>query len=195
MKITSAVFVKSAVLRSKYPKERLPEIMLVGRSNVGKSSLINTLINRKGLAKTSSTPGKTQTLNFYRINDAFTFVDLPGFGYAKVPREVKRHWKRMVNEYVECRKNIKGAIVVLDVRRDPGDVERDIFEWLGAGAIPVQTVLTKTDKLSSNKLRARVAVIKKSLDDLETGELLCFSSVTKAGRLEMLQRVVELIKA
>lgn len=195
MKITSAEYIKSAVLRSKYPKERLPEIMLVGRSNVGKSSLINTLINRKGLAKTSSTPGKTQTLNFYRINDAFTFVDLPGFGYAKVPRDVKRHWKRMVNEYVECRKNIKGAIVVLDIRRDPGDVERDIFEWLDAGGIPVQAVLTKTDKLSSNKLRARVAVVKKSLEGLEVGELLCFSSSTKVGRLELLQRVVELIKA
>ncbi len=195
MKITSAEFVKSAVLRSKYPKERLPEIMLVGRSNVGKSSLINTLINRKGLAKTSSTPGKTQTLNFYRINDAFTFVDLPGFGYAKVPHEVKRHWKRMVNEYVECRKNIKGAIVVLDVRRDPGDVERDIFEWLGTEGVAVQTVLTKTDKLSSNKLSARLSAIKKGLDGLETGELLCFSSITKAGRLELLQRVVELIKA
>ncbi len=192
MKITSAEFVKSAVLRSKYPKERLPEIMLVGRSNVGKSSLINTLINRRGLAKTSSTPGKTQTLNFYRINGAFTFVDLPGFGYAKVPLEVKRHWKRMVNEYVECRKNIKGAILLLDVRRDPGDVERDLIGWLDTSGIPVVLVLTKTDKLSSNKLFARVSVIKKAL---EVEDILPFSSVTKAGRLELLQRVVELIKS
>ena len=190
MRVISAEFARCAVTEGDYPRDRLPEIALIGRSNVGKSSLINTLLNRKALAKTSSAPGKTRTVNFYRVNGEFYLVDLPGFGYAKVPVKVKRSWERMVDEYFTGRVNVRGALVVLDVRRDPGGVEENLFEWLKEEGLPVITVATKTDKLSANHLAKRISAIKKALPGVDP---LPFSAVTRAGRVELLGMVHELL--
>jgi GTP-binding protein len=191
MKIRSAVFLKSGTDISHCPKDDLPEVMLIGRSNVGKSSLINTLLNRRGFAKTSSTPGKTQTLNFYEINGQFRFVDLPGYGFAKVPKHVRDEWQKMVEQYVEERQGLRGALVVLDVRREPGEIEELIYPWLENAKVPALTVVTKADKLSKNKLATQVRAIK---DTLPIDDLITFSAVTREGRTHLWHAVGELIR-
>lgn len=186
MKITSAEFALCAVKKGQFPRDGLPEIALVGRSNVGKSSLINTLVNRKRLAKTSSTPGKTQTINFYLINRSFYFVDLPGFGYAKVPMSVRRSWEKMMEGYMGGRETLAGALVILDPRRDAGEMEGFVYNWVETLGIPVVTVLTKADKLSRNKLSSRVAKLKKSLP---LKDPVLFSSLSGQGKSELSGRV------
>ncbi|MFQ5465001.1 MAG: ribosome biogenesis GTP-binding protein YihA/YsxC [Thermodesulfobacteriota bacterium] len=186
MKITSAEFSVCAVTTAQFPTDGLPEIALIGRSNVGKSSLINTLVNRKKLAKTSSTPGKTRTINFYLINRSFYLVDLPGFGYARVPMTVKRSWERMMERYMESREALAGAIVILDPRRDAGDMEGFVYDWVETLGIPVVTVFTKADKLSRNKLSSRTAKLKKALP--LTAPVL-FSSLTGKGKAELAGRI------
>lgn len=190
MKITSAEFSVCAVKEAQYPDDGLPEIALIGRSNVGKSSLINRFVNRKRLAKTSSTPGKTRTINFYRINGSFYLVDLPGFGYARVPLSVKRSWERMMEEYMSGRKTLAGVLVILDPRRDAGDMEEFVYSWAGDLGVPVVTVFTKADKLSANKLSSRLAKIRKTLD---VGDPVRFSSVTGAGKMELGKRIQEML--
>ncbi len=191
MKIRSAEFVTSAVDSTRYPSDNMPELALVGKSNVGKSSLINALVKRKRLAKTSSTPGKTRTINFYLINRAFYLVDLPGYGYAKTPSSVRRAWRPMIEGYFRARKNLCGVLVILDVRRDVGDTERALYEWLKTLEIPVVTVLTKCDKLSANKLFKHVADIKKQLP---VDEPLPFSALKGTGREELLKRIEALVR-
>ncbi len=190
MKITSVEFTVSAVSKKDYPREGLGEVVLIGRSNVGKSSLINTLVMRKKLAKTSSTPGKTRTINFYRVNEKFFFVDLPGIGYAKVAKSVKRSWERMVEEYMEGRQELRGAVVILDARRKPGEVEIDLYRWLEASGVPVITVITKADKLSGNKLSVSVGGIKKALSVTDP---VTFSALKGVGRLKLLGRIAGLL--
>ncbi len=190
MKISTAEFVISAVKSAQYPKDGLPEVALIGRSNVGKSSLINTLVNRKHLAKTSSVPGKTRTINFYRVNNGFYLVDLPGFGYANVPMAEKKAWERMIGKYLEERENLCGAIVILDPRRDAGEAEESLYQWVGRLNVPVTTVFTKTDKLSANKLSSRVASIKKAIP---VNQHVLFSSLTGQGRLQLLKKIEELV--
>jgi len=190
MKILTAEFVISAVRSAQYPKDGLPEVALIGRSNVGKSSLINTLVNRKHLAKTSSVPGKTRTINFYRINNGFYLVDLPGFGYANVPMAEKKAWEKMIGMYLEERENLCGAIVILDPRRDAGEDEESLYQWVERLNVPVVTVFTKTDKLSANKLSSRVASIKKAIP---VGHPILFSSLTGHGRLQLLKKIDELV--
>lgn len=190
MRIISSEFSKCAVAPRDYPRDGLPEIALIGRSNVGKSSLINTLLNRRGLAKTSSAPGKTRTVNFYKVNGEFYFVDLPGFGYAKVPVAVKRSWEQMVSDYLTGRANVAAAIVILDVRRDPGGVEENLYSWLAEANLPVVTVITKTDKLSANQLAKRRKAIISALPGITP---LPFSAVTKAGRAELLKVIHGLV--
>lgn len=180
MKITKAEFLQSAAKISQCPRTGLPEIALIGRSNVGKSSLINAFTNRKALAKTSSQPGKTRLINFYAINSTFCLVDLPGFGYAKVSHEEKRTWEAMVNEYFARRDALKGALVILDPRRDAGPVEENLFGWIKERGLPYTVVFTKTDKLSKNQLSARLSSLKKAIP-LDTPVL--FSSVTGDGKL------------
>jgi len=191
MKIKSALFLKSGTDISHCPQDNLPEVMLIGRSNVGKSSLINTLLNRRGFAKTSSTPGKTQTMNFYEINGNFRFVDLPGYGFAKVPKSVRNEWQNMVEHYVTERHELKGALVILDVRRDPGETEELIYPWLESAEVPALTVVTKADKLSKNKLATQVRAIKSRLP---IDDLITFSAVTREGRMELWRKVGELIR-
>jgi len=132
MKVVSAEFIKSAVHERDFPKERLPEVAFVGRSNSGKSSLINTLVNRKGLAKTSSTPGRTRLVNFFRINNKLTFVDLPGYGYAKVPGSMKSEWQPMIEGYLTDRDNLKGVVLIMDIRRPPEEEEELLIEFLNS---------------------------------------------------------------
>ena len=192
MKITSAEFTLSAVKESQYPKDNLPEIALIGRSNVGKSSLINKLINRKKLAKTSSTPGKTRTINFYKINNSFYFVDLPGYGYAKVPMRERKEWQRFIEEYFETRETLKGAFIILDIRRDPTENEQVIYDWLERLNLPAVTILTKADKFSKTKAEAQAADIKESLG---RGGVTIFSATSGDGKSDILKITAALTKA
>lgn len=155
MKIFSAKFVKSATAPEHYPEDSLPEIAFAGKSNVGKSSLINALVNRRGLAQTSSTPGRTRLINFFTVNDRISFVDLPGYGFARVPKAVKKQWGPMIESYLLNRKNLRLIIVILDVRREPSPEDLSLFEWLRFNDIPFVPVLTKIDKVSKNELAGR----------------------------------------
>ena len=185
--ITSAEFVLSAVFSSQYPNDDLPQIALVGRSNVGKSSLINTITNRKALAKTSSTPGKTRTINFYRINNKFYIVDLPGYGFAKVSKHERNSWKAMTEGYFEAGKNIKAVLIILDIRHKPSKEDIMVFEWLTDMGIPIIPVITKIDKVSRNNLSKHIKAIK---DVIHSEGFIPFSAVAKTGRLELLKRIM-----
>lgn len=192
MKVTSAEFITSAVKRSDYPEELLPEVAFAGRSNVGKSSLINTLVNRKHLVRTSSSPGRTQTLNFFRINNQVNFVDLPGYGFAKVPLKVKAQWKTMVESYLKYRATLQLVIILLDIRRTPSSDDASLMRWLENFGISFLIVLTKTDKLSQNKCSAQQKIIQEFLL-LKKEEVVCFSAVTRKGRQEILKRIMSVL--
>ena len=192
MKITSAEFIKSALKNSDCPKESLPEVAFAGRSNVGKSSLINIVLNRKNLARTSSSPGRTQMLNFFRINDQIYFVDLPGYGFAKVPLGVRAKWKPMVEDYLKNRKTLKLIILLLDIRRAPNSDDASFIRWLEKSSIPFLVVLTKSDKVSKNKCSAQRKVIKEFLL-LKDEELVRFSTVTREGKQDILKRIVRIM--
>jgi len=181
MIIKSVEFVKSAVKPSHYPQEHLPEIAFAGRSNVGKSSLINTLVNRKNLVKTSSTPGRTQLINFFNVNKNLILVDLPGYGYAKVPIDVRKEWGPMVEKYFSARSSLRGVVLIMDIRRQPKDEEIDFIHWLKQSNIACILVLTKTDKLSRSGQIKQLQIIAKDLDVASTG-LILFSAKTRKGR-------------
>ena len=151
MIVKTAAFVTSAVNPAHYPPPEYPEIAFAGRSNVGKSSLINKLVNRKRLVKTSNTPGRTQLINFFLINEALSLVDLPGYGYARVPAAVQKQWGPMVETYLASRPSLRGVLLVFDIRRVPGPEEHDLIRWLAHHRRPYRIVVTKTDKLSRNK--------------------------------------------
>jgi GTP-binding protein len=181
MIIKSAEFVKSAVKPEQYPAAVLPEISFTGRSNVGKSSLINTLVNRKRLVKTSATPGRTQLINFFLINKTFSFVDLPGFGYAKVPASVRKKWGPMIETYLSTRKTLKGVALIMDVRRIPGLQDLNFIEWLYYYNIPGILILTKADKLSKTKQLTQQATIAKALS-VDKDDLILFSAKSRLGK-------------
>jgi len=189
MNITSAEFIKSAVKPSQYPPADLPEIAFAGRSNVGKSSLINKLLNRRRLVKTSSTPGRTQLINFFSINENFTFVDLPGFGYAKVPLHIRKTWGPMVETYLSSRKTLKGVVLIMDIRRIPREGERDLINWLNHYRLASILVLTKIDKLSKTKQGKQRKEIAESLS-LEDSDLILFSAKSGFGK-EVLWPAIE----
>ena len=193
MKILSAEFVTSAAEPSQYPPESLPEIAFGGRSNVGKSSLINVLVNRKHLVKTSSTPGRTQLVNFFDINDYFTFVDLPGYGYARVPASVKKKWGPMIETYLSGRKTLKGVVVILDIRRTPREEEHNLITWLAHYSIATILVLTKADKLSKTKQDKQRAAVARSLA-LDSSELILFSAKSRKGREEVWQALEQFLQ-
>jgi GTP-binding protein len=181
MQIKSAEFVTSATKPSEYPPALLPEIAFAGRSNVGKSSLINTLVNRKRLVKTSSTPGRTQLINFFDINRQMGFVDLPGYGYAKVPVSVRKKWGPMIETYLSGRKALKAVVVIMDIRRIPRQEELNLLGWLAHYSIAGILVLTKTDKLSKNKQTKQQHLIARALER-ETEDFILFSAKTRRGR-------------
>ncbi len=180
MKVVSAEFIKSATLPSQYPEGELPEFAFVGRSNVGKSSLINTMTRRKNLARTSSTPGCTRLINFFEVNDQISLVDLPGYGYAKVPEASRREWAPMVETYFKHRKSLKSVILILDVRRYPSEKDIDLFHWLRNYKIIPIIVLTKTDKVSKSQAKVRQHQVKELLG--LTMDPILFSARTGVGK-------------
>lgn len=192
MKIKSAEFITSAVKPSQYPSTVLPEIAFSGRSNVGKSSLINTLLNRKRLVKTSSTPGRTQLINFFLINSDFYFVDLPGYGYAKVPASVQKKWGPMIETYLLTRETLKGIVLIMDIRRTPGIEELEFIAWRSRFGIPPILVLTKTDKLSKTKQIKRQLAIAETLD-VDKDNLILFSAKTGRGKNDVWGAVEKLM--
>ena len=192
MHVKSAEFVTSAVKPDQYPEARLPEIAFAGRSNVGKSSLINTLINRKRLVKTSNTPGRTQLINFFIINQAFYMVDLPGYGYARVPAAVKKKWGPMIEGYLEKRTSLQAVTLIMDIRRTPKAEERNFIDWLHLYHIPVIPVLTKADKLSKNRQNKQVQLIAAALD-LDREQLTLFSAKSRLGRDRLWQKIAGLL--
>jgi len=192
MIITSAEFVKSAVKPPHYPSTDLPEIAFTGRSNVGKSSLINSLVNRKHLVKTSSTPGRTQLINFFIINKTISFVDLPGFGYAKVPDSVRKSWGPMIETYLSTRDTLKGVVLIMDIRRIPGLQELNFIEWLHYYHIPSILILTKSDKLSKIKQKNQHLSIAKALS-VNQEELILFSAKSRMGKNEVWDAIGRLI--
>jgi GTP-binding protein len=184
MKVTNAEIVISAVDKKQYPNDGLPEFALAGRSNVGKSSFINRLVNRKNMARTSSKPGKTQTLNFYKINHAFYFVDVPGYGYAKVSKKEREKWGTMMEEYFETRSTLRTVLLIMDLRHGPSGDDLQMYDFVKYHELPVIIVATKLDKVPKNK---RAAHIKRTSKDfqIEQGDvLLPFSAETGEGKEE-----------
>jgi GTP-binding protein len=189
MKITSAEFLKSVYPRDDYPPGRYPEVAFAGRSNVGKSSLINTLVNRKGLARTSSAPGKTQSINLYLINQSFCLVDLPGYGYARVPRQVRKRWSPLIEKYCRNRKNLRGVVVIIDARVGPTPLDLSLISWLKNLSLPAIITLTKIDKLSKNKM---VQVLRQTAAALAIAqeEICPFSAHTGEGKRRLWQKIL-----
>ena len=185
MKISSAEFIKSAFSERDWPRDSLPEIAFMGRSNVGKSSLINSLLGVKGLARTSSTPGRTQSLNFFRINKQFSFVDLPGFGYARVPKTVRASWGELVTSYLAKRTQLVLSIQIVDSRHDPTKLDLQLHDWLKHSAKPRLIVATKSDKLSNNGLRESLSRIQRVFSE----DVVIYSSKTGRGRDDVWQTI------
>ena len=171
-----------AVSKNQYPESGLPEISFVGRSNVGKSSLINTMINRKALARTSKTPGKTRTINFYNVEDLLYFVDLPGYGYAKISRSESEKWGEMIENYLKGRDQLKAIIMLVDIRHEPTANDKMMYEWLKHYKHTVIIVATKIDKISKGSRDKYYSVIKKTLGLTQDDILIGFSSETKDGK-------------
>jgi len=194
MIITSSEFITSAVKPSQYPPADPPEIAFAGRSNVGKSSLINKILNRRRLVKTSSTPGRTQLINFFSINEDFTFVDLPGYGYAKVPLHTRKKWGPMVETYLSSRKTLKGVVLIMDIRRIPREGERDLINWLNYYRLSSILVLTKIDKLSKTKQGKQKKEIAESLS-LEDSDLILFSAKTGFGKEVLWPAIEKLLRS
>ena len=186
MKVVSAEFVKSAFTKDHWSATQLPEIAFLGRSNVGKSSLINSLLRRKGLARTSNTPGRTQSINFFLINEDFYFVDLPGYGYAKVSKSMRADWGQMAEEYLSERETLALCIQLVDARHEPTVLDKQLHEWLTFHKRPHIIAATKTDKLSSNQLRKTIASIE---NELPESRVITYSSVSGRGRDAMWETI------
>jgi len=191
--IKSSEFKGAFVDWNKLPEENLPEIALVGRSNVGKSSLINKVVNRKNLAKSSSTPGKTRTINFYLLNHAFNLVDLPGYGYAKVSKAEQQKWGKIIENYLKNRKQLRGVIHLVDIRHEPSNHDIAMKEWLSHYEIPILLVATKADKVSRGARQKQLQLLSRGLD-LETGmKPLVFSAETGEGADEIRDAIEEIL--
>ena len=186
MKVSSARFIKSALEPADFPKDRFNEVAFIGRSNVGKSRLLNALAKFGKLARISSSPGRTQTINFYSINDRLYFVDLPGYGYAKVPKKLQAGWRSMVEGYLRDRPQLKLAILLIDCRIPPTPNDILMKEWLDYYAIENAVVLTKADKLSRNRLMQSA---RRAREALGTDELIPFSAVTNLGNSSVWSRI------
>lgn len=187
MKTLSAEFIKSAFKESDWPHDSLPEIAFLGRSNVGKSSLINSLLEVRGLARTSSTPGRTQSLNFFLVNKKLRFVDLPGYGYARVPQEMRSDWGEMVTSYLANRASLVLSIHIVDSRHEPTKFDLQLHQWLQHHAKSTLTVATKSDKLSANELKKSIDRARRTLN--ESG-VVAYSAKTGKGRGDI-WRVIE----
>lgn len=182
MHVSDVDLVMSAVDPKRYPKTGYPEIGFLGRSNVGKSSLTNVLINRRDYAHTSGQPGKTQTLNFYEVNHALYFVDVPGYGYAKVSKKEREKWANMIETYLTQRDTLKGVISLIDGRHEPTGFDLQMRDWLDYYQIPVLYVATKVDKIAKSKLKHQENVLRQKLELRSDEELVMFSAKTKNGK-------------
>jgi GTP-binding protein len=191
MKISSAEFVKSVVEISQLPKLRLPEIAFAGRSNVGKSRLLNALTNKKKLAAISATPGKTQAINYFKINDRYYFVDLPGYGFAKVSKKMRAQWQTLIESYLIGSEQLCSVVVIIDARHKVSSLDIQMLEWLREKSIPPIVVATKADKLSSNQLVSQLRRNVDSLSELDVQVVLPFSAVNGYGKKQVLQAVFE----
>ena len=174
------------------PDSNLPEIAFAGRSNVGKSSLLNSLVRRKSVARVSKTPGRTREINFFRINNQFLFVDLPGYGYARISKAKKAEWRPLIESYLGRTTQLRGLVLLLDIRRDPSEDDRSMLDFLAQVEIPTLVALTKSDKLSKSAVPARVDEISRALS-LEAEQIIPFSVVTGAGRTELLEAIMQLV--
>jgi GTP-binding protein len=189
VRISSARFVKSAKQANDFPKDRKPEIAFCGRSNSGKSSLLNALTNSQGLARTSSSPGRTQLINFFLVGQTY-YVDLPGYGYAKVPKGIRDTWGEMIEGYLRNREPLKLAIMLVDSRIPPTDSDQTMKGWLDHFGIPNLIVLTKSDKISRNEL---TKALKIGAETLQTKEIIAFSAITGFGKEEVLKKIRDAI--
>ena len=176
------------------PESSLPEIAFAGRSNVGKSSLLNVLVRRKSFARVSRTPGRTREINFFRVNNAFVLVDLPGYGYARISKEQKAEWKPLIEAYLRRTTQLRGIVLLLDIRREPSDDDRAMLDFLAELEVPTIVALTKTDKLSKLAARERVAEISGALS-LESDQVIPFSANSGEGRVELLEAITDLVEA
>lgn len=188
MNLNEATFQLSVHSLKQLPTEVLPEIAFGGRSNVGKSSLLNTLLNRKNFVKVSSRPGKTQGLNFFLIPDTCNLVDLPGYGYAKVSKQMQVQWGKLITSYLETRKQLRLVVVIMDIRHEAKSPDRELLRWLRQQGIAFLAVYTKADKLSGNK-RVRQAAILDAGHGLKPDERVIFSAVSRLGRDELIERL------
>ncbi len=193
MKVDNVNLYVSAVRRSQYPDDNLPEFIMLGRSNVGKSSFLNTLINRKNLARISHKPGKTSTINFYKVEDLFFLVDVPGYGYADTSKEEIRKFGLMVEEYLQKRKELKRVFLLVDFRHKPTNDDKIMYDFLKYYQIPVTIVATKADKVSSREKDKNMKLLKETLDVLVGDNIILFSSMTKLGREEVLKTIETVI--
>lgn len=194
MKVTEAELVISAVRQEQYPEGHLPEIALAGRSNVGKSSFINKMINRKALARTSSKPGKTQTLNFYKIENKLYFVDVPGYGFAKVSKKEREKWGQMIEAYMTSRKQLKTVVLIVDVRHPPTNDDCLMYNFLKYYKIPCIVVATKADKIPKGKWASHLKTAKETLNLEKKDEIILFSSETGEGKDKVWASLMERIK-
>ena len=193
MKINSVELAISAVRQSQYPDDKKPEFLLCGRSNVGKSSFINSIIERKDLARVSSNPGKTQTLNFYSVNDAFYIVDVPGYGYATVSEEVRQKFGKMIEEYLENRENLERVFLLIDFKVKPTQDDLLMYNFLKYHNLPVTIIATKVDKVSKNDREKQVEAIKQELEIKDGDNFVLFSSKTKLGKTEIQNEIEKIV--
>lgn len=180
---------------SKIPENQMPEIAFAGKSNVGKSSLINALMNRKSLARTSAQPGKTQTINFYNINNALYFVDLPGYGYAKVSVEAKEKWGKMVEKYLRRSKQLKAVFLLIDIRHEPSANDRQMYQWILSNGFAPIIIATKMDKINRSQLQKHIKMVKQGLDVAKDTIVIPFSAVSKQGRDEIYALIDDMMEA
>jgi len=192
VKVAKAEFLKSAFKEADWPRDAKPEIAFLGRSNVGKSSVINSLLSVRSLARTSSTPGRTQSLNFFDINDKFRFVDFPGFGYARVPKEIKSGWGEMATTFLAKRRQLVLSIQLVDSRHEPTKQDLQLHEWLEKSGKPRLIVATKSDKLSNNELRKNLEHIARVLDD---DSVMAYSAKSGRGREELWRAITNAIES
>ncbi|WP_010168927.1 ribosome biogenesis GTP-binding protein YihA/YsxC [Candidatus Epulonipiscium viviparus] len=185
MNITKSELIITAGNKKQFPDNNQIEIAFAGKSNVGKSSLINVLINRKALARTSSTPGKTQTINFYNIQDKFNFVDLPGYGYAKVSKTLRESWGKFIEDYLGKRSSLKQVVLLIDIRHAPSENDKLMYNWISFFHDNVLVVATKVDKIKRSQIAKHISIIKSVLQLRTTDRIIPFSAATKVGKEEI----------
>lgn len=187
MNVTKAEMIITAGNKSQFPVTDVPEIAFAGKSNVGKSSLINGLVNRKALARTSSQPGKTQTINFYNVQDKLRFVDLPGYGYAKVSKTQRDSWGKLIEGYLSDRENLRQVVLLVDIRHEPSENDKMMYDWITYYHENVIVVATKLDKIKRSQVQKHMSILKKGLNLREGDRIIPFSATTKQGKEEIWQ--------